>query len=69
MRKATNRSEMQDTLKARREQQEHQNVPHGCISGWVYVGHLVVEDDGEEVEVVEAMRCNRCLINEHHERF
>ena len=34
--------------------------PHACIDGVVYVGHLVVVDDGEEVEVVEAVPCRRC---------
>ena len=33
--------------------------PCTCISGVVYIGHLV-EADGEEVEVVEAMPCRRC---------
>ena len=33
--------------------------PHACIEGVVYVGHLV-EEDGEEVEVIEAVRCRRC---------
>jgi hypothetical protein len=28
--------------------------PHACCQGVVYIGHLVV-DDGEEVEVVEAV--------------
>jgi hypothetical protein len=34
--------------------------PHTCYEGVVYVGHLVVGDDGEEVEVVEAVPCRRC---------
>jgi hypothetical protein len=35
--------------------------PHGCIGGYVFLGHLVVdEEDGEEVEVVEAVPCRRC---------
>ena len=33
--------------------------PCACMSGVVYVGHLV-EADGEEVEVVEAVPCRRC---------
>jgi hypothetical protein len=35
---------------------------HACIAplGVVYVGHLVVGDDGEEVEIYEAVRCERC---------
>jgi len=34
--------------------------PHACFEGIVYVGGLVVGEDGEEVEVVEAMPCRRC---------
>jgi hypothetical protein len=34
--------------------------PHACYDGVVYIGHLVVGDDGEEVEVVEALPCRRC---------
>jgi hypothetical protein len=33
---------------------EDQDHPHACLNGYVYIGHLVVGDDGEEVEVVEA---------------
>ncbi len=35
--------------------------PHACMGGLVFIGHLVVdEEDGEEVEVVEAVPCRRC---------
>jgi hypothetical protein len=34
-------------------------TPHACLEGVVYIGHLV-EQDGEEVEVVEAVPCRRC---------
>jgi hypothetical protein len=34
--------------------------PHACLEGVVYVGHLAVAADGEEVEVTEAVRCGRC---------
>ncbi len=34
-------------------------APHACVGGFVYIGHLV-EEDGEEVEVVEAVPCRRC---------
>ncbi len=33
--------------------------PHGCYDSLVFIGHLV-EEDGEEVEVVEAVPCRRC---------
>jgi len=34
-------------------------TPHGCYSGLVFIGHLI-EEDGEEVEVIEAVPCRRC---------
>jgi len=34
-------------------------TPHGCYGGVVYIGHMI-EEDGEEVEVVEAVPCRRC---------
>ncbi len=34
--------------------------PHACTDGFVYIGHLIVGNDGEEVEVVEAVPCGRC---------
>jgi hypothetical protein len=33
--------------------------PHACYEGVVYIGH-VVDEDGEEVEVFEAVPCCRC---------
>ncbi len=33
--------------------------PCACLEGVVYIGHLI-EEDGEEVEVVEAVPCRRC---------
>jgi hypothetical protein len=33
--------------------------PHACMDGIVFIGHLV-EEDGEEVEVIEAVPCQRC---------
>ena len=33
--------------------------PHGCYEGVVYIGHLV-EQDGEEIEVLESVPCRRC---------
>ena len=32
---------------------------HACLEGVVFIGHLV-EEDGEEVEVIEAVPCRRC---------
>jgi hypothetical protein len=39
---------------------EEQDHPDACLEGVVYIGHLVVGDDGEEVEVIEAVPCRRC---------
>ncbi len=36
-------------------------APHGCIGGYVFIGHLVVdEEDGEEREIIESRPCRRC---------
>ena len=34
--------------------------PHGCIAGYVFIGHLV-EEDGEEREIIESAPCRRCM--------
>jgi hypothetical protein len=34
--------------------------PHACNDGVGFIGHLVVGDDGEEVEVFEAVPCRKC---------
>jgi hypothetical protein len=31
-----------------------------CMNGTVFIGHLVLGEDGEEVEVFEALPCCRC---------
>jgi len=31
------------------------------MNGTVFIGHLVVGEDGEEVEVFEAVACCRCF--------
>ena len=33
--------------------------PHACLEGVVYIGRLV-EEDGEEVEIIEAVPCRLC---------
>ncbi len=33
--------------------------PCACYDGLVFIGHLV-EEDGEEIEVVESVPCRRC---------
>jgi len=34
-------------------------TPHGCMDGFVFIGHMV-EEDGEEVEIFESVPCRRC---------
>jgi hypothetical protein len=46
-----------DTLEAHYASLER---PHACYEGVIYIGHLVVGDDGEEAEVIEALPCRRC---------
>jgi hypothetical protein len=35
-------------------------MPHGCYRGLVYIGHMIEDEDGEEVEVIESVPCKRC---------
>ncbi len=35
-------------------------IPCYCFGGVVYLGHLVVGEDGEEAEVFEVVPCTRC---------
>jgi len=34
--------------------------PHACEGGGVYIGHLVLGDDSEDIEVFDAVPCRRC---------
>ena len=34
--------------------------PHAFYEGAVYIGHLIIDGDGSEVEVIEAVPCRRC---------
>ncbi|MBA2714797.1 MAG: hypothetical protein H0U55_14730 [Rubrobacteraceae bacterium] len=36
--------------------------PCACYEGVVYIGHMV-EEDGEETEIFEAIPCSRCSDN------
>ena len=38
------------------------------MNGTVFVGHLVVDEDGEEVEVFEAVACWRCSTEAYNRR-
>jgi hypothetical protein len=52
-------AEVDDTVEAHYSGLERLR-PHACYEGIVYIGHLVVGDDGEEAEVIEAVPCHRC---------
>ncbi len=34
--------------------------PHGCYEGFVYIGHMVEDENGEPVEAIERVPCRRC---------
>ncbi len=38
---------------------DHAERPHACMGGYVFLGHLV-EEDGEEREIIESVPCRRC---------
>ena len=40
--------------------QRREDRPCACIDGWVYIGHMVAGEDGQEREVVEGVPCRRC---------
>jgi hypothetical protein len=37
-----------------------EETPHGCYSGWVFLGCEDEDESGEHVEVVERVPCRRC---------
>jgi len=43
-----------------------EGAPHACYRGVVYLGRLVEDDSGEEVEIVEAVPCRRCSTDVSH---
>ena len=40
---------------------------HACMDGIVFIGHLVEDESGEEVEEIEAVPCRRCAGDSRHE--
>jgi len=36
-----------------------------CYGGTVYIGHLIEDECGEEVEVIEAVPCRRCSVSDN----
>jgi hypothetical protein len=49
-----------DPFTAAPHHDDHVERPHACTDGVVFIGHQVVGEDGEEVEVIEAVPCRRC---------
>jgi len=43
---------------------DHAERPHGCYRGVIFVGHMVEDEAGGEVEVFEAFPCRRCADEE-----
>jgi hypothetical protein len=39
---------------------EGEDHPHACTDGWVTIGQMVVDDDGEEVEEHALYLCRHC---------
>ena len=35
-------------------------TPHGCYSGWVFLGFEAEDESGEPIEVIERVPCRRC---------
>ncbi len=54
-----NHPDHDDTLEAHYAALER-GVPCYCYGGYHYIGHMVEGEDGEEVEVFEAVPCRRC---------
>ena len=44
-----------------------EDAPHGCYEGVVYIGLLIEDESGEEVEEIEAVPCRRCAGYSRHE--
>ncbi len=45
---------------ARPSPTDHEETPHGCIDGWVYLGFEGEDKNGEHVEEIERVPCRRC---------
>jgi hypothetical protein len=38
--------------------------PHGCYEGFVYIGHMVEDENSEPTEEIERVPCRRCNASE-----
>ena len=60
----TERRETVDTTTvAHRPDPDHDKHPCGCYEGWVYLGYVVEDENGDHVEEIERVRCRRCANN------
>ena len=50
-----------DSVEAHYAGLERLEAPHGCIGGYVFIGHLVEDECGEEREIIESAPCRRCV--------
>jgi len=39
---------------------EDHDHPRACLNGYVNLGYTALDEDGEEVERIEALPCRRC---------
>jgi hypothetical protein len=37
-----------------------EETPHACYEGFVYIGHIAEDENGEPQEVIERVPCRRC---------
>jgi hypothetical protein len=42
-----------------------EEAPHGCYEGFVYIGHITEDENGEPEEVIERVPCRRCRAAEN----
>ena len=54
---------MDTTTVAHRPDPDHDKHPCGCYEGWVYLGYVVEDENGDHVEEIERVRCRRCANN------
>ena len=57
-----------DTIEAHYASLER-GIPCGCYDGYHYIGHLVIGEDGEEVEVFEPIPCRCCQLRLEYALF
>jgi hypothetical protein len=42
-----------------------EETPHACYEGWIYFGFEGEDEQGEHVEIIERVPCQRCNAGEH----